>query len=384
VLTSEDIQDLSVAKGHETNKYLRLVQSRLDANTGNFLHKGNTSSDVLDTSLSLQILESLVLLAKDFEDLSAVLKAMAIQYKFAKAIFRSHGQQAVPGTWGRRVLGWYAEVKRGKERIKRAQEVISFGKLSGEVGTNVFISPELEKRSLEKLGLRPDQAPTQVISRDRHAEVLGLIAVNGAILERIATNVALLSRSETGEVREPFEAEAQQGSSAMPHKRNPEISERIRGLNRRIRHAAAEELECAVLWDERDISHSSTERFTMPDIFGCLAYATRLTIWMIRGLELDTKRLSENMNLTYGAIYASRLLNELIEVGLTRTDTYELVKSLALEAIDKKQSMLELAAKNKTIKSLINKQELKELFDPDFYLRNISVAYERLNIAEET
>lgn len=302
VLTPDEVTTLNAASGHETNKLLRHVQSKLPDAVGNHLHRGNTSSDVLDTSLALQVKESIGMVKSGFEELGVALLEKSGEHQDTLQIGRSHTQQALPQTFERQMLGWYAEVMRGVERFDRADQVISVGKLSGEIGTNVFIEPEFEELALKKLGLRPDEAPTQVISRDRHAEVLGINAINAATLARIATDVRLLSISEVGEVREPFEAGSQQGSSSMPHKRNPELSERVVGVNRRIRSAAAEELDAMILWLERDISHSSTERFSFPDSFGLLAYATKLTTHIIRNLEVDPEKMAENVEKSFGAI----------------------------------------------------------------------------------
>lgn len=378
-LTPEDIERLNQAKGHETNKLLRTVQSRLPAEVGNFVHRGNTSSDVLDTSLALQIIESLDIINDDFNNLGKSLLLLANKHRETLQIGRTHTQHAIPQTFGRQVLGWYAEVGRGLDRIERSKEVIAYGKCSGEVGTNVFIDPELEERALAKLGLKPDPAPTQVISRDRHAEVVGLMAVNGATLARIATNIRLLSMTEVGEVHEPFDPE-EQGSSAMPHKRNPELSERIIGLNRRIRSTALEELDAAILWLDRDISHSSTERFTLGDLFGCLSYATHLTTGVINGLVVYPDQMLANLNRTYGAIYSPRLLNALLEKGQPRTEAYELVKKLAQRAMDQKTPLHELVSADKQIGEVLSPEELAPLFNPDFYLRNIDVVYNRLGI----
>lgn len=386
ILSPEDLNYLVNAKGHETNRFLRLIQDKLlkitgNSEAGNFIHLGNTSSDVLDTSTSLQMIESLDIVGNDFNDLGEALKVKADKYDKTLQIARSHTQNGTPQTFGRQLLGWYAEVKRGQERIKKAKDVISVGKCSGEFGTNVFISPEIEELSLKKLGLKPDEAPTQVISRDRHAEVLALMAVNGGTLARIATNIRLLAMTEVGEVREPFEAGSQQGSSAMPHKRNTELSERICGLDRIIRGAAMAELESQALWLERDISHSSTERFTFPDSFGCLDYATRLTKKIIEEMVVFPDRMAANVDQTYGAVYSSRLFNFLLETDkISRTEAYELVKKLAQQAMDEKKKLYGLASEDKTITGLIDREALSDLFLPTFYLENIGVARKRLGL----
>lgn len=380
-LTPEDIRALNEAKGHETNKLLRKVQGKLSPEAGNFIHLGNTSSDVLDTSLSLQIIESLGLIKDDFSRLGESLASLALKHKNTLQIGRTHGQQAIPQTFGRQVVGWYAEVKRGVKRVDHAKEVIAFGKCSGEIGTHVFISPELEEKALAKLGLKPDEAPTQVISRDRHSEVVALMTVNGATLARIATNIRLLGMTDVGEVREPFDAEAQQGSSAMPHKRNTELTERIVGLNREIREKVGTELDAAITWLERDISHSSSERFVFADLFGCLSYAAKLTTFVIDGLVVNADKMLKNMDKTYGAIYSSRLLNALLETQkISRTEAYELVKGLSQTAMDTETPLIKLASGNTKITRLLKQDQLTELFNPNFYLRNIDVAFKRTGL----
>lgn len=380
-LSSQDVDSLLEARGHETNKLLRLVQGKISKEAGNYLHRGNTSSDVLDTSIALQIKESLSILEKDFEKLAAELKKLSLKHKNTLQVGRSHGQHAVPQTFGRQVLGWYAEVLRDIARISYSEKVIAYGKCSGEIGTNVFIEPEVEALALKKLGLEVDFAPTQVISRDRHAEVLSLMAVNAGTLERIATDIRLLSITDVGEVREPFEKENQQGSSAMPHKRNPELSERICGLARIIRSSALAEQSSQALWFERDISHSSVERFAFPDVFEGLLYAVRLMTQVIEGLVVYESKMLENLKSTYGSIYSPRLLNALLEKGVSRTEAYDLVKSLAQRAVDEKIELLGLVLKEQKITDLILEKELKELFDTDFYLRNIDRAYTRLGVS---
>lgn len=380
-LTTKDIITLREGKGHETNKLLRTIQSRLSPDVGNFIHLGNTSSDVLDTSISLQIIESLNIVGNDFNQLEKSLKKLALKHKETLQIGRTHGQHAIPQTFGRQVAGWYAEVKRGVERIDRAKKIIAFGKLSGEIGTHVHIEPKLEKRSLAKLGLSPDEASTQIISRDRHIEVVGLMITNSSTLARIAENIRHLAMTEIGEIREPFEGLTHPGSSAMPHKRNPELSERIIGLDRVIRSKVTEESEASRTLLERDISHSSTERFVFPDIFESLLYATRLARFIIDNLEVFPDRMRENLNMTHGVIYSPRLLNALIDTGkYTRTQAYDLVRNLAQKAIDEKIELRDLTLSDSIIKTLLKTKEIEELFNPKFYLKNIDVAFERAGI----
>ncbi len=383
-LTDEDISVLQEGKGHETNKLLRRTQSRLSPEIGNFIHLGNTSNDVLDTSLSLQIIESLKISESDFNKLGKALGKLAQKHKDTIQIGRTHGQHAIPQTFGRQVVGWYAEVKRGIERIEQAKKIIAFGKLSGEIGTHVHLEPNLEKQTLVKLGLKPDEAPTQVISRDRHIEVVGLMIINSGTLARIAENIRHLAMTEVGEVKEPFEGLTHAGSSAMPHKRNPELSERIIGLDRVIRNKINEEAESSRLLFERDISHSSTERYVFPDLFETLTYATRLTIFIIENLEVFPDKMKENINMTYGAIYSSRLLNALIETEkYSRTQAYDLIRELVQKALDEKIELKKLVLNDQKINELLNTREIDELFDPKFYLKNIHIAFDRSGLSSK-
>ena len=381
VLSDEDLKYLNTASGHETNRLLRLVQSRLGPE-GNYLHRGNTSSDVLDTSLALQMIASFDILLADFRKLADVLQALSLAHAGTLQIARSHGIHAVPHTFGRFALNWYAEVLDSIERLTRGREAISYGKLSGEVGTNVFIEPELEDRALARLGLRVDPAASQVITRTRHAEAVAMLALCASTCERIAVNIRLMQQTDVGEVQEPFDATAQQGSSAMPHKRNPELAERVCGLARRVRGALIEELESTALWYQRDISHSSTERFSLPDAFGCLAYMARLLhTGILSGLVVNEDRMRQNVDATNGAIYGSRLLNALLDTGqIGRTEAYDLVKRLAQRALDGGPNLRELARDDPTISRLIPADVLASLFDPAFYLRHIRTAYRRLGL----
>jgi adenylosuccinate lyase len=380
-LTPEDIKNLQEAKGHETNKLLRVIQSRLSSEVGNFIHLGNTGSDVLDTSLSLQIIESLNIINSDFKQLEKALKKLALKYKDTLQIGRTHGQHAIPQTFGRQVASWYAEVKRGVERIDRAEKTIAVGKCSGEIGTHVFIEPELEKLALKKLGLKPDEAATQIVSRDRHMEVVGLMVVNSATLARIAETIRHLAMTEIGEVREPFNEKSHPGSSAMPHKRNPELSERIIGLNRIIRSKLSEESDASKALFERDMSNSSTERYVFPDLFENLVYACRLTEFIIDNLEVFPDKMLRNLNLTHGAIYGPRLMNALISTEkYSRTKAHDLVRKLAQQAIDQEVELRTLVSNEPQISKLLKAKELDELFNPKFYLKNINVAFKRTHL----
>lgn len=380
-LSEADLEQLNQAQGHETNRLLRLVQSRLDSELGNHLHRGNTSSDVLDTSLALQMRASLELLRSDFTAVEEELTRLAHLHRGTLQVGRSHGQHALPQTFGRQLAGWLAEVRRCQERLVRARHVISVGKLAGEIGTHVFTSPELERAALARLGLWPDEAPTQVVSRDRHAEVVALLAVNAGTLGRIATSVSLLGMTEVGEVREPFDSATQQGSSAMPHKRNTELSERVRGLARRVQSAAAEEMASQALWLERDISHSSTERFALPDAFGALAYMARLTTRILSGLVVREDAMRKNLEATHGALYAAGLLNALLATGrISRTEAYDRVKALAQRALDEAIPLHDLARADPLVAGQLAPGAIEEAFDPLAYTCQVEEAYRRLGL----
>lgn len=383
VLSPEDVDYLNQPKGHETNKYLRLVQGRLSAKAGNYIHQGMTSFDLLDTALAIQITKSLDIVENDWIKLADTLLLTADKYRSTLQAGRTHGQHAIPQTFGRQVIGWYAETMRGLARTSQAKETIAFGKFSGEIGTNVYFSPDLEGKALAKLGLKPDQAPTQVISRDRHAEVAMLMAVNAGTLGRIAGNLQTLARTEIGEVKEPFDPKSQQGSSSMPHKQNPEISERIMGLSRVTKGAASVILNSMELRDERDISNSSAERFAYQDIFGTLVYATRLMTDVISRARVYPERMLKNLESTNGGIYSPRFLNELLlRDDRPRTEVYDHVRDLVLRAMEGDRHLCELVLEDPKIRSVFTETELTEFFKPDFFLKNIGTAWRRLGLED--
>lgn len=377
ILTPDEINYLNQPQGHETVKLQRLIQSKLPDNLRNYIHKGATSSDVLDTNLALQVRNSLGVLSSDFRDLEVALLSVALQHAGTLQVGRTHGQHAIPQTFGRQVLGWYSAITQSVRRIAQAREIISFGKWSGEIGTHAFVSPELESKAMEILGLTPEPTPTQVIPRWRHAEVVSLMALNMTSLESMATNIRLLALTDVGEVREPFD---EHGSSAMPHKRNPELSERIVGLGRIVRGMMLAEHEAVALWLERDISHSSTERYTFPDVFQPLDYAVRLASQIIKGLVVYADRMEENLDNSHGGIYSARLLNLMIDHGVDRTLAYDTIKRLAQQAYDGRIHLRDLASHDSLISESLPGDVFRDAFNPRAYLENIGVAYQRLEI----
>ena len=303
---------------------------------GRFIHQGLTSSDVKDTALSLQMRDGLDLIVHEAERLRTLLFEKARQYQDLVIIGRTHGMHAEPTTLGLKFLLWHEEIGRDLSRLVQARESICVGKLSGPVGTYSCVTPAVEEITCEKLGLRPARSANQVLQRDRHAEVLAAIAIAGASLEKIALEIRLLSRTEVGEVEEP----RPEGSSSMPHKRNPITSERICGLARILRGNLQAGLENIALWHERDMSHSSVERVIIPDSFLLIHYMLVKVRGIIEGLVVHEERIAKNLSLTRGAIYSQILLIELIEHGMARSTAHEAIKAAAQRALEADSSLV--------------------------------------------
>jgi adenylosuccinate lyase len=344
-----------------------------------YIHMGLTSSDVLDTALALQLLETTDILIEDLENLVSLLKKKAKLYRNTLMIARTHGVHAEPTTFGLKLANFYAEAVRNLERIRYAKENICFGKISGAVGTFSHIEPDLEEIVCEKLKLKPEPISTQIVPRDRHALYLSTLALVGSFLERLALEVRHLQRTEVLEVEEPF-SEGQKGSSAMPHKRNPVVCERICGLSRLLRAYSQAALENVGLWHERDISHSSVERVVLPDATILLDYMLHSMIEVINGLAVYPENMRFNLNKTKGLVFSQRLLLALIDKGLSRQKAYELVQNNALLAWEKKTDFQVLLLRDREIRKYLEEKELKVLFDPNYYLRNIDVVFTRLGL----
>ena len=288
----ERAREIERESQHDVIAFLRSVTERLGPE-GRWLHYGLTSSDVLDTATAVVLRDGTRVVERELERLTEIVRRLALQYRDTPMVGRSHGIHAEPITFGFKVAGWYAELQRDGERLARAREVVAVGSISGAVGTHANVGEAVERHVLDGLGLEADPAPTQVVSRDRHAELLTALAILGGTLERIAVEIRHLQRTEVGEAFEPFGA-GQQGSSAMPHKRNPVLAERVSGMARLLRADALVGLEDMALWHERDISHSSAERFVFERAFGVAAYATRTLADILDGLEVDVDRMREN------------------------------------------------------------------------------------------
>jgi len=363
---------------HDVIAFLTNLEEALGADS-RYVHVGLTSSDVVDTALALQLQQASDLLLAGLQRLREALGELALKHKDTLAVGRTHGVHAEPTTFGLKAAVWYAEAGRNLERLRRAKETIRVGKISGAVGTFAHVEPDVEAEVCRALGLEPAPISTQVIQRDRHAEYVTTLAILAASLEKIALEIRTLQRTEILEAEEPF-AEGQKGSSAMPHKRNPVSSEQVCGLARLVRANALAAIENVALWGERDISHSSVERVILPDSTILLDYMLHTMIRILEGLQVFPERLRENFERSHGLIYSQRVLLKLAEKGLPRQRAYEIVQANAMTAWREQRSFQELLAKDPEVGRHLTAGELKECFDPAWYLRNVDVIYRRLGL----
>ena len=364
---------------HEMIALLTSLEEQLGADS-RFVHVGLTTSDVWDTATALQLCDAADLLLAGQERLRQALRACALRYRDTLTIARTHGVHAEPTTFGLKVAVWYVEAGRNLERLRRAREAIAVGKLSGAVGNFAHVEPEVEDEVCRDLGLGVEPVSTQIVQRDRHAEFCAALAVAGASLEKIALEIRGLQRTEVLEAQEPF-GEGQKGSSAMPHKRNPELAERICGLARLLRSNAHAALENVALWHERDISHSSVERVIFPDSTILLDYMLDLTAFIVEKLDVDPARMAENLEASHGNIYSQRVLLKLTESGLARQVAYELVQRHAMRAWKERRALLDLLAADPAVTERLGPAELKACFDPTWYVRNVETIFRRAGLA---
>ena len=372
------LQEIFQRTRHDMTAFTRSITERLGPE-GRWIHLGLTSSDVLDTALALQMKEAAELLDRDMCALRDVLQDRAVEFKKTSMMGRTHGVHAEPTTFGLKLALWWAEVDRQRQRLARATEEIAVGKISGAVGTYATLSPALEERVCAQLGLAPDPVSSQIVQRDRHAHFLTTLALIAASLEKFATEVRHLQRTEVREVEEPF-GEGQTGSSSMPHKRNPELSERVCGLARLVRGYALTALENVALWHERDISHSSTERLTIPDSCLALDYILDLFTGVIRGLRVYPDRMWSNMELTRGLVFSQRVLLALVERKMSREEAYSAVQRNALRAWDEGEDLRDLLRRDPEVSGKLSGQELEDLFDYGYYTRYVDQIFERLRL----
>jgi adenylosuccinate lyase len=366
----EAVEEREKVTDHDVAAFVDVVAESIGPE-GRWIHYGLTSSDVLDTALALQISEAGLILVHGATTLRDALVARALEHRDTLCVGRTHGVHAEPTTFGLRLAGFAFEADRNLKRLTGAIEGAAVGKLSGAVGTYASVPPAVESRVMEALGLRAEDVSTQVVPRDRHAELLSAIALAGAGVERFATEVRNLQRTEVREVAEPFGA-GQKGSSAMPHKRNPIVSERLCGLARVLRGYAQTGLEDVALWHERDISHSGAERVVLPDATILLDYMQHAMARIAEQMTVDAERMRTNLELTHGALFSGRALTALIESGMGRDDAYRIVQGAAQRAFDEGVPFRDLIAAEAP------DLDLDQVFDYGAFLRHVPVVFERL------
>jgi len=374
----ERIKDIEAQTNHDVIAFLKNLAENI-GDDAKYVHMGLTSSDVLDTALSVQMQEACDILIDDVKKLLRILRGKARRYKKTLIIGRTHSVHAEPMTFGLKMALYYDEMSRNLERLRKARAIISTGKISGAVGTYANIEPFVEAHVCKKLGLRPARISTQVLQRDRHAEFLNAIAITGTSLEKFATEFRNLQHTEIGEVEEYFSKD-QKGSSAMPHKRNPIMCERICGLARILRANALASMEDMVLWHERDISHSSVERVILPDSTILLDYMLVKFMDIVSHLIVHEDRMLENLNKSGGVVFSGRLLLKLIDKGLTRNEAYDKVQRVAFNARKNGRAFKEEVTEDDGIRTILNVKEIEDIFNFRYHVKNVDRIYRQVGI----
>lgn len=379
------MQEIEQETHHEIISFLRSIQEQLGPE-GRFIHLGLTSSDVLDTGLASQIKDAGALLEGSLGALEMAVASAAERYKYTLMAGRTHGIHAEPMTFGLKLAMWYDELRRGQQRLAAALEQVTVGKISGAVGTHATVPPHIEEFVCEQLGLGVAPISSQIVQRDRHAHFLTTLALIGCSLEKMAQEIRHLQRTEVSEAFEPFGA-GQQGSSAMPHKRNPELCERICGLARVLRGYAVTSMENVPLWHERDISHSSAERIIIPDACTMLHYMLYLFTQVMTGLEVDEERMAFNLHMTGGLIFSQRILLALIDKGVGRQEAYKMVQrnakkvwKMASKGPIEGPALLEALSSDTEVTQYLSGAELAELMNTDYYIRYIDTSFARVGL----
>lgn len=375
-IDADRIDELEQTTRHDVIAFLSSLEEKIGP-SARFIHLGATSSDIVDTANALLIQQAGRLLREDLDRLLETLKKGAFRYKGALCMGRTHGVHAEPTSFGLKLAGFYAEFQRGRKRLDAALDELAVGKISGAVGTYAFLSPELERDALKRLGLRPDIHSTQIVQRDRYAMFFATLAIIGGSIERLSLELRHLQRTEVLEAEEGFST-GQKGSSAMPHKKNPISAENLCGISRVLRGNALAALEDQALWHERDISHSSVERIIMPDSTILLDYALARLNRIMENLDAHPERMLENMKLSRGLYFSQRVLTALVESGMERQEAYGLVQKLALRGWREGLPFPELARSDATIRERLGEKRLAEIFDPAFYLRYEDAIYDRI------
>ncbi|MDD5093446.1 MAG: adenylosuccinate lyase [Dehalococcoidia bacterium] len=362
---------------HDVTAFLKAVSESLGPES-RFIHLGLTSSDIMDTALGLQLVEASAILEKGLAELTEVIREKALQYKDTIMMGRTHGVHAEPTTFGLKLALWHEELKRHEARLAEARQGIAVGKISGAVGSHATIPLEVEEIACKKLGLDVAKVSSQIIQRDRHAQFVTTLALIACSLEKFATEIRGLQRTEVLEAEEPF-TDGQTGSSAMPHKRNPELCERVCGLARLIRGHALTSMENIALWHERDISHSSNERIILPDSCLALDYVLSIFTYVMKGLQIYPENMRRNLEVTRGLIFSQRVMTTLIEQkGLSRQKAYEIVQRSAMKAWKGGGNFFELLQTDPEV--TLSKAELEAVFDYSYYLKNVDAIFQRLEL----
>jgi adenylosuccinate lyase len=374
--TVERIHEIEAETNHDVIAFVSTVAETVNSPVSRHFHFGLTSSDVLDTAGALQLKQALDLIQSEASSLALLLCEMALEHRHTVMVGRTHGVHAEPTVLGHKLAVWGFEMERNLDRLAHAREVAAVGKISGAVGTYANVDPKVEAIACEELGLKPAPASTQIVQRDRHAEVLATLAILGSTLEKIALEIRGSQRTEVRELAEPF-GRAQKGSSAMPHKRNPILSERLCGMARLLRGYASVGFENNALWQERDISHSSAERVVLPDATILAYYMLSTTGHILRGLQVYKDRMLENLDLGGGVVYSGRVLLALVEAGMSRDDAYAIVQGAAMQAWEGEGGFRELLEEKEGVRERLG-TDLGELFDPAYALRNLGVVFERV------
>ena len=379
VPTPEQVAERERTTNHDVAAFVDAVTAGLGPE-GRWFHYGLTSSDVLDTALALTVQSAGELVVEGLDRAIAAVDARALEHRATVMIGRTHGVHAEPTTFGLKLVGWAFQLERDRNRVERALEGMRVGKLSGAVGTYATTTPEVERIACEALGLEPAPSSTQILQRDRHAELLAALGVLASSLDRFALEIRHLARTEVREVEEPF-GRGQKGSSAMPHKRNPIVSERICGLARLVRGYALVGMENVALWHERDISHSSAERVALPDAFLAMDYMLDRFAWLVEGLVVRPERMRANLEATGGLFFSQRLLLALVESGLERDVAYRIVQRHAMRAWDEGLDFRQLARSDQEIGARV---DLDEVFDLGSYTRHVDTMFERRALSTPT
>lgn len=379
------MQEIEQETHHDIISFLRSIQEQLGPE-GRFIHLGLTSSDVLDTGLAAQLKEAGVLLSKSLAELTRVVAKQAAEYKYTLMAGRTHGIHAEPMTFGLKLASWVDELRRGQQRLAEALEQVTVGKISGAVGTHASVPPQIEEFVCEQMGLGVAAVSSQIVQRDRHAHFMTTLALIGSSLEKMAQEIRHLQRTEVSEAFEPFDA-GQQGSSAMPHKRNPELCERICGLARVLRGYAVTSMEDVALWHERDISHSSAERIIIPDACILLHYMLHIFTSVMSGLQVDEERMLTNLNMTGGLVFSQRILLALVDKGAGRQEAYKMVQrnakkvwGMASKGPIQGQALVEALSIDPQVTEYLTRAELTDLTNTDYYVKYIDTSFKRLGL----